>query len=823
VYDEGMFGSIDIKVRPIRLAYLVDPGDASQTRDAIRLASTLWGGSYSPIIPLYKKMPISWRESPSRMLSASRVILGYIEAFDPDILVQCSATVPAYINDLGLKIVRPEEIWRPSEQRNSPAPAFGLGLFELLEDIFRSDFRYKTKYPIKIVLPQIPKELSLFGTSLFGEIPPNLMTPLGRNYFEALEIVTTVFQSDKLPELMKANVMFPRRITQRGIAPSHRSGVRGNANLFFMDATRVEDIIDFWNLSAAGRQVLPVPKQLAQNVHLQALVIEFLKASRRPWSHNARVCDYASIIRARSCTMPEVQDYAKSLVIEREAGDTSADPFFSLQHWYPRIWDEWARSKDAVVPTDIYGEEEVSLDLNDQRDVKFRFTPLLPKFAQKYSFHGEPRCANELSFRFYGSDEYLAEALPKSSGQNYARAISGFGYRRDEWRVGRNGLVGLIKDRFTETGNIPRAESVMFAWLADHGWEAKLSPPGVLAKQIYKRLDGHPLPFLIDEKILGLIEHMNGGLVQRDGGPTKNEIVGSERHLSVAQVKSRTRTPDGGFGLYNYLLSKGIFKLGLRARCPTCFRSSWFPIEELHAELTCPKCLEVVPAIGTLENAEWCYKTAGPFSVAGYADGAYAVLLSLEFFGRHNRFGSGATPVLSFTAQSSGKKALEADFALFWQESIFGEQHDGIAFGECKTYGTFEKKDFDRMRYLAKAFPGAVLIFSTLRKSLSKKEITEIRHITQAGRKYWKPERPINPVLILTGNELLKSPGPPYCWDDSTKKKFEHLFGLLSLCDATQQIYLGIPSWETQWHEQWERKRQRWLERKGASNKDIQS
>ena len=146
---------------------------------------------------------------------------------------------------------------------------------------------------------------------------------------------------------------------------------------------------------------------------------------------------------------------------------------------------------------------------------------------------------------------------------------------------------------------------------------------------------------------------------------------------------------------------------------------------------------------------------------------------------------------------------------MFWEESMYGERKDGIMFGECKTYGRFGSKDFGRMRYLAKTFPGAVLVFSTLRKSLTQKEIVGITRIARAGRKYWKEERPINPVLILTGAELLSWVGPPYCWEDSMKKKFDRVAGLLSICDATQQIYLKLDSWHTDWQKKWEKKRRR--------------
>jgi hypothetical protein len=84
-----MFGSIEVKTRPIKLAYLVDPGNSDHVREAIRLSSTLWGGAYFPIIALYKRMPRTWKDF-LKAPPAKSVILGYLEAFDPDVLVQFS-------------------------------------------------------------------------------------------------------------------------------------------------------------------------------------------------------------------------------------------------------------------------------------------------------------------------------------------------------------------------------------------------------------------------------------------------------------------------------------------------------------------------------------------------------------------------------------------------------------------------------------------------------------------------------------------------------------------------------------------------------------
>lgn len=44
-----MFGTIELKLRPLRLAFLVDPRSNAALREAIEINSTLWGGIYTGI------------------------------------------------------------------------------------------------------------------------------------------------------------------------------------------------------------------------------------------------------------------------------------------------------------------------------------------------------------------------------------------------------------------------------------------------------------------------------------------------------------------------------------------------------------------------------------------------------------------------------------------------------------------------------------------------------------------------------------------------------------------------------------------------------
>src|SRR5207237_609997 len=118
----------------------------------------------------------------------------------------------------------------------------------------------------------------------------------------------------------------------------------------------------------------------------------------------------------------------------------------------------------------------------------------------------------------------------------------------------------------------------------------------------------------------------------------------------------------------------------------------------------------------------------------------------------------------SFKAGKDNANEIEADFGILWRESNILGESAGVIFGECKSFGEFRQEDFNRMSRLAHEFSGAVLVFATFRKELTQTEKREITRIAKRGRKYWKPDRPLNPICILTGHELLSHFGPPACW-----------------------------------------------------------
>ena len=93
-----MFGNLYLKSRPIRLAFLIDPQNPDTIREAIRLNTSLWGGRYNPIIPIFENtVTPGWRRDRQRGFKGKDLLQRFINVFDPDYLVQCSDNFPEYI------------------------------------------------------------------------------------------------------------------------------------------------------------------------------------------------------------------------------------------------------------------------------------------------------------------------------------------------------------------------------------------------------------------------------------------------------------------------------------------------------------------------------------------------------------------------------------------------------------------------------------------------------------------------------------------------------------------------------------------------------
>lgn len=131
----------------------------------------------------------------------------------------------------------------------------------------------------------------------------------------------------------------------------------------------------------------------------------------------------------------------------------------------------------------------------------------------------------------------------------------------------------------------------------------------------------------------------------------------------------------------------------------------------------------------------------------------------------------------------------------------------------------FQDEDVERMKRLAIRFPGAVLVFSTMKQAseLSKQEISRITKLAEWGREYMPERRQTRaPVIVLTGIELFAAYSLQQAWEAAGGRHAEfanfgglRLENLRVLADLTQQLYLGMPDYGSWQDAKWHQKRAR--------------
>jgi hypothetical protein len=698
------YGTINIRLRPIKFAFLVDPTDKAAILEAIQINTFLWGGMYNPIIPVVKKTPKVWQEKPFKNPKPKIILEGYLDGFDPDFVVSIGKCSQNTFDIGNRQLISSLEILKGIEKDYTPK--YGIGIFELLKHFINKELKFIRREPFDFGLPEFGGRYALFMASIFGNLPKNIIEIFDKHFAPILGAKKVPCSLENYAKFFTPKKLFLRRISSLYLKSNRRRAWDRGQCIFFMNASNSLDIIDYWNLRAVGWTVLPVSRQSAVHKSTKKLALDFIENNFYPYHDNPDFYDNATIIKSRSISEAELKDFANSLKLPTQ--NKKGWPRVLLQRWYPRIWDEWARDKDAVECCEIESLE-AQHDLSEYQE-KISFRILDPEFIDHVVVSGNPRFANEIGLRFYGDKELLAEVIPEGD-ENLIRAVGGIGFR--EWRFSKRNIVYLSHHtNWPVHLSMPKAEPVFLEWLNSKKWKTELSAPGRIAKQMIKQLGGvWGISLLAKEDIIKLLETMTGGKT------IKEEAIWAE----IQKITNQKRLFKGDPNKFlQRLLDVQMFRLGIKVQCPICTQHSWYSMKDVDYELQCSNCTErfQIPS-HTPKELKWAYRTFGPFSLPNQAYGVYSVLLTLRFFSQ--LLDGATTPLMSFIANKDGKK-IEADLGILFQESKFGYKKTELIFAECKTYNHFGKKDTDRMILLADQFPGAFIVFATLRRLLTQKE-----------------------------------------------------------------------------------------------------
>jgi hypothetical protein len=157
-------------------------------------------------------------------------------------------------------------------------------------------------------------------------------------------------------------------------------------------------------------------------------------------------------------------------------------------------------------------------------------------------------------------------------------------------------------------------------------------------------------------------------------------------------------------------------------------------------------------------------------------------------------------------------KEFEADFGMLAAPGKFSHTSSPhLIIGECKSFNRFEQRDFARAEQAATLFPGAILCFCSFNDSLDKNEIKGLTKLAKQGRKRMDVGKQTNPVLILTARELFAefSMSDFYSAYGDKAEYARHVYmrdDMQELCEFTQQLYLGMPSYHEELQERHRKK-----------------
>jgi hypothetical protein len=616
-----------------------------------------------------------------------------------------------------------------------------------------------------------------------------------RDVFQPTELGANPASWEKV---FREDAVTPLRVTRYGL-DTQRHWYHDTV-IFIFDPRHPPDLIDAWNLRLEPHPVIPVPVDWFEA--LGDSIFDFIKSTHRRIQGNPQnLMHHATIEFGRSIPQSRAETLIKTLKPGLPAGAVA------VKYWRNRIWvdhrdDYYVHRDHRLIVT--ASERGAKLEINEERR-RATFQTLSPDFARRYG----------------GRDHRWVNALTLSSHFAPVATVLPFNADDPSWpRLGMGGERVLVcsegwifTERFkdtTEWVEFLSHEAAISGALGRLGITAQLSESGQIAKQMLDHLGGlWGVHLLADIETLSLLNKMAGGLRKRSAEGQTLEESFELRSAPLrkwtellARRRQKHRLPEAELDDFT---SKNVIRLGLETDCPHCKATNWSGLDGVDYEISCERCLKVYsfPQASLRDrNRNWSYRVVGPFSVPDYGRGSYGALLTLRLIDRFNSSNDEMTFATAMALEFEGRR-VELDFLALRREERHGlVVAPEIIIGEAKSMGKgqlIKLHDLAQLKAVAAKVPGAVIVVSVLRDRFLPAEKRILEPFVKWGRRANADGEPTNPVVLLTSNELMFDFLLQSTWKDlgGEHAKFgtyDHTRNMRSIADATQQIYLGLPS-----------------------------
>lgn len=770
------------KITSIKLAFLVRPDDVDSFNRAIEIASFVWGGFYSPIIPFFEKLPVEYRQEFNIPIQTFSYYIGVLNNYDPDIIIYDDGLPQKHIEGLANE----RQIFTFCEFKDlidNGHPINPVNLKHVLAHLSHQEFRFVRNDNLRISIPKINTE-ELFLKAYIGTIPDNYRKEIA-DFFNA----HPAFEEPELTweslDAYYSDFKFDIKATNRyELRRWHSKPYLAGKGIYCLNSDRLQDIINYWNLRALGWEIVPIPINRIGDKFFDSLIDEFVN-SFTTGTDEKHI--WFTLLIGHGFGNLEIEQIKARFQSDKFKSDKEI--LFGFQTLFPRFWAyskildaDHARSTIPIV--DIHFEHTA---LENER-VKFTAKPL--SFKHKDYHLREPTYKLVLDFSYQDDLVEYAGVISGISTKTWRQLV--FPLDSRHWRLSPLGIHRFVdRDDAEISLSIPKALEFFKEWFKNKGHKLVATANSKLANEVLRNIGGiYGSRHFQRAGSLKVIEQFESGNIVR----YEDLLANIKRHKLLDNEGART--------FIEKLLDNKVVEIGAVIKCSVCDQHGFFLPSQLDTSLTCPICRNIFSLPMTNpKHIGWAYRGIGPFSRTNKADGVMSVFACLRLFhDEFTLFSGKITALIGFELLRLGKskesKKNEVDLSILIQpHSEFIETTD-LLLCECKTYKNFEKKDIDRMMALGNEFPGAILTLATLNESLTVNEVELINELVrhfQTGRS----ERPRNPVLILTGSELL--PDEFHAAFKKYKNQImpyqRHNDFIGSLCDLSIKRHLSTPNW----------------------------
>lgn len=653
--------------RPMRVGWCIPQGSIQHLRQALQFTHMLWGGTYNPILAIGEDPKLV-----DQLIKVFGVELLYSLLDDRD----TSATFLGRYPHLDSPFFHDDAMRGGGNGSSSPQL---VDLRPLTEALRNHDRRTEAadRPPAVIAACEPSDPLHDIVLSTFGAFPPG---PDGRLVHDAF---VTNLRGDHIRIAADASIpaelldsFTPGSVSQHSLIHD-RITWGGGSGLYCGSAVDFDDLVTFWNLRAAGLQLLfhdPVhERRLVESEERWLAKIERSFERRAEWDRQVHLYRRSDTVPGPATHLPFVIHNVDAIswnglnIQPVVAGLDSASTHSSLAAETNRA----SLVVDITTPPFIHPRSEAARQ-HLVVDVQVKVAYSVP---------------DDLTFGHFNiphlNEHYSREMVFRQSTVRLSGRGIGFILPAGQSRIEFNALSkhALIEKMFSTVGVT-----------------ATISGPGRVTARLIKQMGG--LQGCRVFKIRGVrqlikkydpLHSFTRGEAKRLIGsidPQTNQLNFSDYEmLHIEMRRSAALTPEDAL---TFLLKREVLRVGLELVCPHCHLKFWRQLGEVALATACEYCGDKFNVSTQLKDRDWRFRRSGLFGQKDDQQGAIPVALTLQQLDANL---SCEQLLLSPSwCLKWGKEGRECETDLV----AITQRYDGdveIAIGECKAAGEITEAD----------------------------------------------------------------------------------------------------------------------------------